>query len=226
MASAGGTLRKAKIRFIVTANPNSTVIASSKAPDEILDALLGVFGAKGFDGASLTELSRACGRSKASLYHYFPGGKGQMIEVLVSRCVEDLDRRAFRLLTLNQDTTDQHSARKPKAQRASAAMALEAFLDGFAGYLQTHQGNCLLATLALTQPDLIGTPARNRINDWLGLLAKPFEQLGNKPKASRRLAQALLARLYGSLTIAAMGAEVSMQQACKWLKKDLLAEVS
>lgn len=191
-------------------------------PTEMLDALLGVFSAKGFDGASLAQLSQACGRSKASLYHHFPGGKAQMIEVLVNRCADDLDRRAFQRL---EQTLNQSRGGKPKARRANAAFALEAFLDGFANYLQTHQGHCLLATLALTQPDLLGPERGTRVDAWLHQLATTFEQLGHKPKASRRQAQALLAGLYGSLTIAAMGADVSLQKTCKWLKKDLLSQV-
>jgi len=188
----------------------------------MLDALLGVFSAKGFEGASLAELSRSCGRSKASLYHHFPGGKAQMIEVLVGRCVDDLDRRAFQLL---KHTKGGGATSKPKARRASASLALEDFLDGFISYIDAHDGHCLLATLALTQPDLLGEEHRSRMHNWLGLLATPFEHMGNKPKAARRLAQALLARLYGSLTIAAMGADVPITKACKWLKKDLLREL-
>lgn len=207
----------------MTLKPNHTVIANTAAPADLLDALLGVFSAKGFDGASLAELSRACGRSKASLYHHFPGGKQQMIEVLVNRCADDLDRRAFQLL---KHTKGSGAASKPKARQASATLALEAFLDGFVDYLHAHEGHCLLATLAMTQPELLGTAQHDRMAHWLSLLATPFEHLGNKPKAARRLAQALLARLYGSLTIASMGADVPIAKACKWLKKDLLLNLA
>ncbi len=207
----------------MTAAPSPTHIAKSAMPAEMLDALLAVFSAKGFDGASLAQLSQACGRSKASLYHHFPGGKGQMIDVLVTRCADDLDQRAFQRLAqmLNKSTSG-----KPKAQRAKATQALEVFLDGFADYLHSHQGNCLLATLALTQPKLLGPRQSDRVNTWLSQLASAFELTGCKPKAARRQAQALLARLYGSLTITAMGADLSLQQTFKRLKKDLQSEMS
>ncbi len=178
-------------------------------PEEVLDGLLQVFSARGFDGASLMDLATACNRSKASLYHHFPGGKQQMIEHLVARCREALDQQAFARL---------HDVKGKKAARK----ALDQFVQGFANYLKQHQGNCLLATLALTQPGLLGDQQKPQLAQWQASLSRACQQLGYKPKRAHRLAQASLARLYGSLTLAAMGSHVSMSQACKWLKRDLL----
>jgi len=178
-------------------------------PEDVLDGLLRVFSARGFEGASLMELAAACNRSKASLYHHFPGGKRQMIESLVARCQLALDQQAFACL---QEIKGKKAARK----------ALEAFVQGFSNYLRQHQGNCLLATLALTQPDLLGDQQKAQLALWQAALSHACQQLGHKPKPAKRLAQASLARLYGSLTLAAMGSHISMNQACKWLKRDLL----
>ena len=201
----------------MTLAPNSTNIASTQAPSDLLDALLGVFSAKGFEGASLAELSRACDRSKASLYHHFPGGKAEMIQVLKERCINDLDQHAFAHLRALATTKPSPEGRSEKV----AWRALETFIDGFDDYLQAHNGHCLLATLALTQPDLLAPDTQRHLTDWQHLLRSLFEQLGHKPKRARRSAHALLARLYGSLTLAAMGTGVSTQQACELLKKDL-----
>jgi AcrR family transcriptional regulator len=53
--------------------------------DEVVDRLLEVFKRLGYDGASLTELSRGTGLGKSSLYHYFPGGKEEMALVVLQR---------------------------------------------------------------------------------------------------------------------------------------------
>lgn len=214
------------------ANPAADAPPKPQAPDELLDALLSVFSAHGFDGASLQDLARASNRSKASLYHHFPGGKHQMIEVLVARCQNTLDRLAFAPLRQangalgnRQEAKDKRkngASKRSKKVQAAAQDSLTAFVDGFSGYLHAHQGNCLLATLALTQPSLLGDEQRQRLADWLAALTSACEHMGHKPKAARRLAQASLARLYGSLTLAAMGSHVSVNQACKWLKRDLL----
>ncbi len=214
---------------MVITNPAPDIKAQT--PDELLDALLSVFSARGFDGASLQDLARACDRSKASLYHHFPGGKAQMVDILVKRCQAAIDRQAFgplRQINLAQSALSSEKANSKKQHRPrpdpeAARTALAGFVDGFASYLQQHQGNCLLATLALTQPTLLGEQQPTQLADWLAILTHACEDTGLKPKAARRLAQASLARLYGSLTLAAMGSEVTMNQACKWLKRDLLS---
>ncbi len=47
--------------------------------DEVIERLAGVFRSSGFERATLTELSRASGLQRSSLYHLFPGGKAQRI---------------------------------------------------------------------------------------------------------------------------------------------------
>lgn len=49
----------------------------SKRTQVVEDVAL-VFRDKGYEGASLSDLSRATGLSRASLYHHFPGGKEDM----------------------------------------------------------------------------------------------------------------------------------------------------
>src|SRR5262249_50672268 len=46
--------------------------------EEVVARLLEVFRRDGYDGASLTELSKRAGLGKSSLYHHFPGGKVDM----------------------------------------------------------------------------------------------------------------------------------------------------
>ena len=48
--------------------------AALMTKEEVLDRLLDTFRDKGYEGASLSELSAAAGLTRASLYHYFPGG--------------------------------------------------------------------------------------------------------------------------------------------------------
>ncbi len=51
---------------------------------EILDRIKSVFAAKGFDGASMQDLSRAAGMSAGNFYRYF-ASKNAIIEALVAR---------------------------------------------------------------------------------------------------------------------------------------------
>lgn len=64
------------------------------AVGQSLDRLLATLRDKGYDGASLADLSAATGLAKSSLYHSFPGGK----EEIALRVLEHLDAKLARAL--------------------------------------------------------------------------------------------------------------------------------
>src|SRR5260370_8776623 len=65
--------------------------AALASKDEIIDRLFTVFRDRGFEGASLADLSRATGLGKSSLYHHFPRGKEQMAEAVLERATALID---------------------------------------------------------------------------------------------------------------------------------------
>jgi len=69
-----------------------------KTSDEaLLSALSGVFRRFGYEGASMTELTRATGLQRASLYHRFPEGKQQMAGEVVSRVIRQVAQAVSQL---------------------------------------------------------------------------------------------------------------------------------
>jgi len=70
--------------------------------DEVLDRLLNTFRDKGYEGASLAELSAATGLVKASLYHYFPGGKQDMAEQVMAHLERQLAAAIYEPLQSTQ----------------------------------------------------------------------------------------------------------------------------
>src|SRR5437667_12650098 len=57
----------------------------AKISDErLFQGLSDVFRRKGYDGASYSDLMKATGLVKASLYHRFPGGKAEMVDAILS----------------------------------------------------------------------------------------------------------------------------------------------
>lgn len=50
---------------------------------ELLDQLFAVIRAKGYDGASISELAALTGLKKASLYYRFPGGKKDIVRAVL-----------------------------------------------------------------------------------------------------------------------------------------------
>jgi TetR/AcrR family transcriptional regulator, lmrAB and yxaGH operons repressor len=57
----------------------------------VIDRLMRVFRRLGYEGASLSELSKATGLGRSSLYHYFPGGKEDMARAALEHLGEWVD---------------------------------------------------------------------------------------------------------------------------------------
>ena len=66
--------------------------------DEVLDRLVDAFRDKGYEGASLSELSAATGLTKSSLYHYFPDGKEEMAEEVLAHLDRQLAENLYKPL--------------------------------------------------------------------------------------------------------------------------------
>ncbi len=67
----------------------------SVAKESLLPALADTFLKLGFDGASLSALSRAAGLQKASLYHHFPRGKQEMAEAVLDELAMQFEEQVF-----------------------------------------------------------------------------------------------------------------------------------
>jgi TetR/AcrR family transcriptional regulator, lmrAB and yxaGH operons repressor len=162
---------------------------SSLTRAHLVDQLCGVFERNGYAGATLAQLAQATGLSKSSLYHHFPGGKSEMAAVLVRHAITDLQHRAFGRLD----------------GVASARSRLEAFLAGFAEYVEDGRGHCLLAVLAQAEmpPALRGQIAA-QLDDWVDALRRVLEEAGMGSKRAARVSGELMNQLYGSLVVGKM----------------------
>lgn len=176
---------------------------------DLTPRILEVFLQRGYDGATLTNLSRATGLSKASLYHHFPGGKPEMAASLVRSAIADLHARAYVPLSASTSAHD-----------------LQVFITGFADYVQNGQSDCILSVFARhdTAREDIGELKQQivaQFNDWHAMLCQTFEAKGLKPKRADREAYALMGRLYGALTQAKMHNDADLfARTIKRLKKE------
>jgi len=66
---------------------------------QILKSAAKVFATEGFDRASMTQLARECGISKANIYHYYDGKDALLFDIL------DSYLRALRDRVVNTDVT-------------------------------------------------------------------------------------------------------------------------
>lgn len=82
----------------------TSVLRTGRKFDQVLDGARTVFMADGFEGASVDDIARVAGVSKATLYRYFPDKRLLFMEMARSECA----RMADRTLKLIDETSPPH----------------------------------------------------------------------------------------------------------------------
>lgn len=177
--------------------------------DEVVDRLMLVIRRRGYDGASLTELSRATGLGKSSLYHHFPQGKDDMVREVLDRLEKQLRESLFTPLS---------GSGTPRRRLEAMVGTLDAFYRG------GHEA-CVLANLVLG-----GTRQRfhkqlSRIfGEWVDAIAGALVGAGQPRALARTRAEDAVMRIQGALVLAGALDDVSVfGRAIRQLPAELLA---
>jgi AcrR family transcriptional regulator len=161
--------------------------------DEIIDRLFTVFRDRGFEGASIADLSRATGLGKSSLYHHFPEGKEQMAAAVLERATAVIDRE---ILNAAQ------SAGTLKARIRKIMAALDRMYLG-------GRTPCVLGQLATSN---IGSVARHGLllafSHWIDAVEALARESGMSPARARHFAEDWVARLQGALILQAANGDL------------------
>ncbi|HVE09899.1 MAG TPA: TetR/AcrR family transcriptional regulator [Paraburkholderia sp.] len=156
--------------------------------NEIVDRLFAVFQRRGFDGASLTELSRATGLGKSSLYHHFPDGKAQMAQAVLDRANEVIDSEILQV------------AQMPGSLKTRIRKII-AILDRV---YDSGRAPCVLAGLATsTLAGEVQQGLRKAFGNWGEALEALAKESGMSPVRARHFAEDWIARLQGALIMQA-----------------------
>ena len=151
-------------------------------------ALLGeVFREHGYEGASLTLITKATGLGKGSLYHLFPGGKQQMAAEVLVEIDGWFERNVFVPL------------RKTEDARAGIAHMFEA-VDA---YFRSGRRVCLVGVFALgAARDEFAAAVRGYFKAWDEALAAALRRAGYERAEAAALSEDLLAGIQGALVLA------------------------
>jgi AcrR family transcriptional regulator len=156
--------------------------------DEVLDRLMRTFRERGYDGASLAELSAATGLGKSSLYHYFPGGKADMAGQVLDRLETTLETALF----------------EPLRSDGSPASKLAAMLDAIASFYDDGRQACLLERLAASvDRKSFRRPLARAFEKWIDAVEALAREAGLSPALARSRAEDLVVRTEGALVVAA-----------------------
>ncbi|MFK7914523.1 MAG: TetR/AcrR family transcriptional regulator [Pseudomonadales bacterium] len=174
------------------------------------NALRSVFLRSGYAGASVARLAAATELGKASLYHYFPGGKEEMGRSLVREAVAHLQQRVFSQLGRGSNPVE----------------AICLTIDAFSDYVEGGAQNCLIAQFSQENAPVIEQEQiRSQFEEWQRQLASRYEDMDLKPKAALRAARKLTATLYGHLLLAnLLGDPKEFRRGVKRLKAELIEQ--
>lgn len=153
--------------------------------EELFQELADVFRRKGYDGASYSDLMKASGLVKGSLYHRFPGGKADMVDAILG----DVDRHFadYVLKPAFEEGRPQDRARK-------IARRLREFYDSGKRW-------CLLDTLTLGEGASTRAHARRSMEAWIDAFVRLGRDGGLSPAVARRRAQEAVAAIEGGLVV-------------------------
>lgn len=163
-------------------------IRTRHARDDITLILYDLFRRRGFEGASLSDISEATGLGRSSLYHHFPGGKDDM-----AAAVTDFARAwIFRHLLA------------PLKSEASLTDRIAAMLSATRTMYDGGTTPCLVASL-LISPGLEPTSGARVcaiVRDWIGAIAAALAAEGLAGGEARRRATAAVIAIQGALVVA------------------------
>lgn len=157
-----------------------------KEKAEIIERLFVVFRDRGYEGASLADLSRATGLGKSSLYHHFPRGKEQMAEAVLEQ------GKAF----MQSAVAD--VARSPESLKGRIRKIVAAFDKLYA----SGRNPCILGRLAGSDIGPGGRQiAREIFSIWADAVAGLARENGMSQLQSRHFAEDWIARIQGALIL-------------------------
>ena len=165
-----------------------------KQPD-LLSRLMDLFREKGFDGASLSDISESTGLGKSSLYHHFPNGKEEMGLKVLAHLEEQLEAALFGPM---------QSADKPKKK-------LDRMLDVIDGFYESGEKACLLERLcASADARSFRRPLSRVFNRWMDAVEALGVEAGLPRAVARRRAEDMVVRIEGALVVCAGTGDTSV----------------
>ncbi len=159
--------------------------------DRFLAATNELFRRQGFNGTSMSEITKASGSPTGSLYHFFPGGKDELAAAVLTESGAGY-RALFELIA---------------DAAPDAASAVADFFEGAAGVLEETDfiDPCPIGTVArevASTNDRLRTAAAAVFESWVEAATALFEQEGLAGSDAVELATTVVAALEGGFILA------------------------
>ena len=154
---------------------------------DVVPLLAEVFRSYGFEGASLARIAEGTGLGKGSIYNFFPGGKEEMAEAVLTHIDGWFRDQVF----------------QPLRQRADAGQGVADMFTAVGRYFLSGRKICLVGVFALGhERDRFALRVRAYFAEWIDALASALERGGHAPEAARELAEDAVGGIQGALVLA------------------------
>ncbi len=155
----------------------------------LLDAAAAMFAERGFDGASMSQIARQCGVSKALLYHYYQSKEELLYSMLSSHCYLLL-RTAEEALAGTEEKVSQGSS--------SARERLHALIRALMRlYMESRDKHVVLLNSLHCLPDKQQVEIKQLERNLVGLIKDLLSEL--KPGIDESLRSSLAMYLMGAI---------------------------
>lgn len=153
---------------------------------QLMQALLEVFRKEGYEGASMTLISRATGLKRSSLYHRFPEGKVQMAEEVLEFTGKWVVEHIIEVL----------------AGEGRPSMRLDLALKHITTLYEGGSKPCILRALLMGEETAsLPVLVQKRIKSWINAFEGFGKEVGMTHKDAKETAYSSLVHVQGSLIL-------------------------
>lgn len=154
---------------------------------DTLAPLAEVFRQHGYEGASLALIGKATGLGRGSLYHFFPGGKDEMLSAVLAEIDAWFEDHIYAPLRSGDD----------------AQAAIVAMFDEVTAYFRSGRRSCLMGVLAVgSVRDRFATTIASYFVRWVEALEEPLRRLDPDRAPARTSAEEIVLGIQGAIVLA------------------------
>ncbi|MFY0596796.1 MAG: TetR/AcrR family transcriptional regulator [Cognatishimia sp.] len=152
---------------------------------DTIPALAELFRAKGFEGASINQISKATNLGRGSLYNFFPGGKDDMARAVIGHVHQWFEAEIF--TPLHEDLPE---------------VAIPRMFTACQSYFKSGQRICLIGVFALDETrDKFAKQISNYFLRWHDCLTSALMRSGHSEDQATSKATQIIAGIQGAIVL-------------------------
>lgn len=157
--------------------------------------LLKLFRQFGYEGVTLSKISQETGLGKASLYHYFPGGKAEMAEAALTHVNQWLETSILPILV--------GAASLKENRQVKRIDGFQAMCEETSRFFNQGQNSCLWAVLVLekSSDELFHSQIRGAFSRWIEAIANVLIAGGLDETLAKQRGEDAIIAIQGALIL-------------------------